>query len=388
MCCYTRICDSWRKAIDDKKLAGILLVDLSKAFDSLPHSLTIAKLHAYGVSENALTLIADYLTNRSQRTKVCSAVSDWSSLSKGVPQGSIIGPVLFNVFMNDIFYAIKNNTLFNYADDNTLLATGNSLAETIETLKNGCDNILNWVHTNEMEANPSKFQVMLSNDSNVPFKINDDVTITSEACVKLLGVFLDNKLTFNDHITHLCTKAAKQINVLQRLKRMLDPDVKLLLYKAFISCHFNYCPVVWHACGAVNTRKLEKLQYRALKFVFNDHSSTYDELLTKANMPTLEISRLRSLALEVFKALNHVSPSFICDIFKENVRTHRYNLRGNALIHSHSRTTRFGLHSFNHLGVSVWNSLPVHFRETTDFNTFKGLIKTWYGNSCRCSFCS
>lgn len=238
-----------------------------------------------------------------------------------------------------------------------------------------------------MEANPNKFQVMLSNNSNVPFKINDNVTITSEDCVKLLGVFIDNKLNFNDHVASLCAKAAKQINVLQRLKRMLDPDVKLLLYKAFISCHFNYCPVVWHACGAANTRKLERLQYRALKFVFNDHSSSYDELLSKADMPTLEVSRLRFLALEVFKALNRISPSFICDMFNVNFRAHNYNLRGNALIHNHSRTTRYGLHSFNHLGVSVWNSLPSHFRETTDFTTFKGLIKTWYGNRCRCSFC-
>ena len=159
------------------------------------------------------------------------------------------------------------------------------------------------------------------------FKINPDTTIKSEDCVKLLGVHIDNKLSFDEHVSILCKKASCQINVLKRFVRILDQNVKLLLYKSFISCHFNYCPAVWHACGATNSQKLEKLQYRALKFVFNDYNSSYESLLTKAGMPSLEVSRLRNIASEVYKAYNKLSPSYICDMFNKNVPNHTYNHR-------------------------------------------------------------
>ena len=361
---------------------------MSKAFDCLPYSLIIPKLRAYGLGIKATELIANYITNRSQRVKIGTVVSDWAKIVKGVPQGSIIGSLLFNIFMNDIVCIIKEGTLFNYADDNTIMAVSKTLNTTTLKLQAECKNIMKWVKINEMHANPEKFQVIFSEISNIPFKIDNDTTLNSEANVKLLGCIIDNKLNFNEHISKLCSKASRQINVLNRLGRLLDEDVKLMLYKCFITCHFNYCPIVWHSCGAGNTQKLEKIQYRALKFVYNDRHSSYEHLLSKANMPTLELSRLRNIALEVFKLQNKLSPPYICDLFTGNQRTHQYNLRHNSLSHSHFKITRYGLHSFNHLGVQIWNNLPNHFRTCTDFKIFKGLIKTWIGYSCKCSFCN
>ena len=133
--------------------------------------------------------------------------------------------------------------------------------------------------------------------------LNDNVALTCENEVKLLGVTIDRKLNFNAHISKLCSRAACQINVLSRFKRTLDVDTKLLLYKSFILCHFNYCPLVWHECGSDNTRKLERLQYRALRFVFNDTTSSYEDLLTRSGMPTLRLARLRIIATESSKQL-------------------------------------------------------------------------------------
>ena len=175
--------------------------------------------------------------------------------------------------------------------------------------------------------------------------------------------------------------------MLVRVCRHLNIDVKLLLYKSFVMCNFNYCPAVWHSCGKVNTKKLEKLQFRALKFVFNDYTSPYEALLSRANLPSLEIGRLRSIALEVYKCQNQLNPIFLNAFFENSVPSHSYNLRHKRLIPSHSRTTRHGLNSFKNLGIHIWNCLPEHFRTTTDFNVFKRLLKTWYGPSCRCSMC-
>lgn len=245
---------------------------------------------------------------------------------------------------------------------------------------------MRWVATNEMEANPSKFQAMFSDpspDISVSFK---DVTIHNQTCVKLLGVNIDHKLSFNKHISDLCHKAARQINVLQRFKRILKWDVKRLLYKSFVLAHFNYCPAVWHHCGRDNTLKLERLQYRALKFVFNDYSSPYELLLKKANLPSLDLIRLRSTALEVYKSYHSLNPSYLNDLVQERKPLHEYTLRRQGLIHVKPRTNH-GLHSFKHTSVNIWNSLPTELREAADYTIFKKLIKTWSGFRCNCAVC-
>lgn len=381
------LCDQWRQALENKSMVAILLLDLSKAFDCLPHSLIIAKLEAYGVSSSALNLLADYLSNRKQRVKVGGAVSKFDDILKGVPQGSILGPVLFNVFMNDIFCAIKDGILFNYADDNTVLVKGKNKPELLSRIEKNSKALIEWVTINEMEANPSKFELMISNESNstTEFKI-DNCTINSEPVVKLLGVFLDNKLNFSHHISNICKKACRQLNCLKRFANYLDEKSKLLLYKSFIISHFNYCPAVWHACGHTNTVKLEKIQYRALKFIYNDHTSDYETLLKRANMPTLQLSRLHNIAIEVFKAYNKMSPEYINALFSKP--THNYSLRSkNTLYQTNKNSTKGGLHSFQHIGTQIWNSLPNECRTTTDYKTFKTLLKTWTGLECKCNFC-
>ena len=259
------LCDQWRQALENKSMVAILLLDLSKAFDCLPHSLIVA----YGVSPSALNLIADYLSNRKQRVKVGGSLSSLSDILKGVPQGSILGPILFNIFMNDIFCAIKDGMLFNYADDNTVLVKGKTKPEILEKIENSSKSLIEWVSQNQMEANPSKFEPMISNETGTTQFTIDDCTINGEPVVKPLGVFLDNKLDFSQQISNICKKACRQLNCLKRLAKYLDENSRLLLYKSFIIAHFNYCPAVWHACGKVNTMKLEKIQYRALKFVYN-----------------------------------------------------------------------------------------------------------------------
>ncbi len=156
--------EMWRKAIDENKVAGAILTDLSKAFDCLSHDLFIAKLEAYGFDKSALKLIRDYLKSRKQRTKVGSSYSSWRDIFYGVPQGSILGPLLFNIFMNDIFYFIEEGEIANYADDSTYHTIKDNIMELLKTLEKETYSILNWFGFNEMKSNDDKCHLIVANE--------------------------------------------------------------------------------------------------------------------------------------------------------------------------------------------------------------------------------
>ena len=159
--CLLLMIEMWRKALDEKKVAGAILTDLSKAFDCLSHDLLIAKFAAYGFEKSALKFIHDYLKNRQQRTKVNGEYSSWKELVSGVPQGSILGPLLFNIFINDIFFFLHETKIANYADDNSTYAIEKDIMKLLTILETETFSVLNWFRINEMKPNPDKCHLIV-----------------------------------------------------------------------------------------------------------------------------------------------------------------------------------------------------------------------------------
>ena len=264
-------------------------------------------MDAYGFSENTLTFFFSYLKRLKQSVQINSTYSVFQLLLAGVPQGSILGPILFNLFINDLFMYIKNSDLHNFADDNTISCVSSSLNELISELEKEGSIATQWFRDNSI-VNPEKFQAIIidrKNQKNNPQKLAiDEKVITSSENITLLGLAVDSKLNFDEHTSKLCNKSAGQLNALCRIRHLIRLEERKILINSFIYSNFNYCPLVWHFSSRKSVNKIENIQKRALRFLLNDYSSDYETLLKRTNKCTMEVKRLRLLALEIFKAFN------------------------------------------------------------------------------------
>ena len=184
---------------------------------------------------------------------------------------------------------------------------------------------------------------------------------------------LDSKLNFSEHINSICKKASQRIGVLMRLRNLIPMKSKLILFKSAILPFLTYCHLVWHFCKASDTRKLERLQERGLRAVFKDNSSTYEQLLEKADLPTLLNSRLQDLCILMYKVKHKLCPTYISNIFKEP--NSNYNLRQADFSIPSYETVTYGKHSIRYLGPKLWTKLPKNIRDVTTLTSFKSKIR-------------
>ena len=207
--------EKWHYNVDQGRMFGALLTDLSKAFDCLLHDIIIAKLNAYKFDMKVLNFIYDYSRNHKQRTKIDNACSSWQNILYGVPQESIFASLLFNIDLCDLFLIMNHEDIANYADDNTPYVSGKNIDEVVRFLEESSRVIFKWFSDNQFQANASKCHVLLSTDEHVQLKIGT-AQIENSSSEKLLGVTIDAKLSFEKHIEQIYAKARAKLKALAK----------------------------------------------------------------------------------------------------------------------------------------------------------------------------
>ena len=291
------------------------MTDYSKAFDCLPHELLIAKLHTYGFSLSALRLMYSYLSNRKQRTKINESYSSCEEILYGVSQGSILGPLLFNIFMCDLFLIVNDTDFANYADDNTPFIFGNDPIEVLKCHEDASDKLFEWFSNNQMKVNPDKCHLLTS--SVTPTSINiTGYVINNSLCEKLLGVTIDSKLSFNAHLDKILTKAKQKVHVLARIAPYMSIPKRKLIMNSFFTSQFNYCPLVWMCHSRSMNSRINRLHKTCLRIIYSDKSSSFEELVQKDKSVTIHVKNIQKLATEMFKVFKNLSPPIVADLFE------------------------------------------------------------------------
>ena len=281
-----------------------------------------------------------------------------------------------------MFLFTKGSNIVNYADDRTPYNCSNDINGVIEKLEDDSQILIRWFSNNALKANPDKFHMLLSNtDVNIKMKI-DNYEIHNNKHKKLLGVTIDNKMKFEEHVSNLCTKASQKLHALSRVSAFMNVKQRRIIMKSFINSLFGYCPLVWMFHSRNLNNRINKIHERALRLVYNDNISSFEDLLIKDNSVSIHKMNIQMLAIELYKVKNDIGPEILKDVFKlkeENIYCSNFIFETKNV-----RTVTYGTESLSFLVPKIWSLIPDEIKNVDTLCEFKTKIKKWKILKCPC----
>ena len=387
------IVEQIRSSLDKKMYSCGVFVDLEKAFDTVNHDILLAKLEHIGIRGVAKKWFESYLSERFQSVTIGGVSSSRLPITCGVPQGSILGPLLFLIYINDMRSSVKSSTVFHFADDTNLLCSAFSLKKLRKLLNKDLASLYEWLCANRLSINAGKTEFLVFR----PPRHNTEIRLTlkfhqtklfESSKIKYLGLILDNKLNWKPHIAELSKKLSRAVGMLYKIRSLCPTSVSRSLYYSLFNSHLSYGLSVWGSAGRVDIAKIQSLQDKAIKAICKTNEP--DKLAKKyydLNILNINDQIEYQLSSLMWDYDHNALPSSLSKYFVRNNTIHNYRTRGalrGNLYHKKVNTVQFGVKSFTYQGIHILNNLKgsnIYNSSKTKFQflrKFKIYLKSQY----------
>ena len=347
--------------IHDNHITLGTFLDFSKAFDTIDHKILLLKLNKYGIRGIANTLIASYLNNRKQFVSFNGTNSDVTDITCGVPQGSILGPLLFILYINDLHLISDTGMPILFADDSSLFIQGDDINTLCHLMNIELNKVYNWVNSNKLSLNIEKTHCMLFHSSRHNLILHNDIQIAGKAVslvksMKFLGIIIDSKLNWSDHLNHIRHKIAKGIGIIYKARRSLNANSLITMYYSFIYPYLTYAIELWGSLPTTRLTPILKLQKKTLRIIsYSPKMASSLPLFHKYNILDVYKLYIYRIALFMFKFQKGECPALFNNMFYTNNEIHQYMTRQQLWFHIPVFRTNFCQRLIRYKGVIIFN---------------------------------
>jgi len=365
------------RSIDGKQSTIAIFLDFAKAFDTVCHRILVDKLEHVGIRGSVLDWFRTYLYSRKQYVCISDSKSEISVVEKGVPQGSVLGPILFLIYINDMRLCSDKLGFVHYADDTTVFYSGERIEDLTLEVNAELVKLYEWLKANRLSLNTDKTKFMIFTDEkhiHAPVISIANVNMQETDRSNFLGIIIDNKLTFRPHVSNLCGKISSSIGLINRISNIVPPLIKKKLYYSYVYSKVSYGILAWGKSGLVNANRVERLLHRARKVVDYPH--------TGRNIVTDDLLNFQSIykyfaAVNLYKILKLNHHQYFCslleDLIPQHSRATRFMTsdRFNVPRYSKSKTQRHFLYQ----SVHVWNNISEEVKASRSLIKFRKMLK-------------
>ena len=377
--CLTEICDMLYDNLDKGRYTGAVFLDLKKAFDIIPHDLLIKKLSYFGIEGIELAWFKSYLLGRTQCVSYKGTLSNFLPVRSGVPQGSILGPLLFCLFINDICnLPLHPSTKISlYADDTTVFSSGYGVQSVQNTLQKDIQTLCTWFNENGLVVNIDKTKTMLfssrAKKNTLDFKIYmDDKQLENVSKFKYLGVLINKNLDWSFHVNDMIRKIMNSIICVRRIKNCLTKRILRNLYFNLILPHIDYCSTVWGSLTKKDLIRLQRCQNKYCRLALDaDYYTSSKRMLNKLNIQSIKKRLDYNYSVLMYKILNGLAPAYLNQIFPKNPNPYTTRSASLSQLYLSKPRTELKKRSFSYTASKLYNKLPIPLKCSTSLDIFK-----------------